>query len=429
MNDYNPMETAAEDLQKVECEIARFGARTWVKLPYPPTIEQRFEQETSGPRRQHLTFYGLLALAIYDLFLVGDYIMYPEHFAVSVAVRLGVVTPIVLVLAWFLQRPRGVALREGGTVLLCVAGCISILFLHNHGDLASTVQAEPGLLMVLLCMNVVLRVEFLYAVAGTVACLLAEALYLHGTSLLTVGNRVTIGGRVGWVATLTLIASYTLAREQRMAWLERLHSRIQGRLLAEVNAELVSLSATDRLTGLNNRYGYELRLDELWKAAMLSGQPVSAVMVDVDHFKNLNDSFGHAYGDRVLSRVASLILQALRAQDDFAARIGGEEFIVLLPDTDERAAVRVAERIRLLVQVAGSPAVGSEAHLTGHERWSTVSCGTATVTPTASSDPQRLIEAADAAMYHAKQTGRNRVCSSPSLDGGTRGISIVTRAS
>ena len=427
MNDYAPMTTAAEDLEQVERETARFSARTLVKLPYPPAMEQRFEQECSPARRQHLTFYGLLALVIYDAFLVSDYFVYPSHFATAVAVRLGVMTPTVLVLAWFLQRPRRVWLRESGAVLLCVAGLISILCLHDRGDLSATVQTEPGLLMVLLCMNVVLRVDYLYALVGTIACVGIELVFLHGATVLTFGSRVTIVGRVGWVAVLTLIANYTLAREQRMAWLLRLHGRIQGRLLAEANTELLNLSATDRLTGLSNRYGYEMRCGELWQDALVTGQPLSAVMVDVDHFKNLNDSFGHAYGDRVLSRVAALILQALRAEGDFAARIGGEEFVVLLPNSDESAAVRVAERIRLLVQVAGSPAVRGEAQLTGHERWSTVSCGTATTVPTAASDPQHLIEAADAAMYRAKQAGRNRVCSSPALEGGHR-LTIVPRA-
>ena len=429
MNDYRPMSTSREDLHQVELELARFGERAIVALPYPPVMEQRFEQETGAGRREFLTRYGLMALVIYDLFLVGDYFMYPQHFAEALALRLGIVTPLVLVLTWFLQRPRGVMMREGGAVLLCVVGCLSVLFMHDRDNLAATVQAEPGLLMVLLCMNVVLRVDFAYATFGTLAFMAAEAVFRHGTAMLTFGNRLTIAGRGGWMGVLTLIVNYALAREQRMAWLQRLHSRIQGRMLAEVNAELVNLSSTDRLTGLSNRYAYEMRLDEMWASAMKHGYPLSAVMIDVDHFKNLNDSFGHTYGDRVLQRVASLLMQALRAEDDFAARVGGEEFIVLLPDSDERTAIRVAERIRVLVQVAGSPAVPGDLSIAGNERWSTVSCGTATVMPSSNATPQMLIEAADAAMYRAKQTGRNRVCSSPAPGIETHGMAIVSRAS
>ena len=130
----------------------------------------------------------------------------------------------------------------------------------------------------------------------------------------------------------------------------------------------------------------------------------------------MNDTFGHPYGDRVLQRIASLVLQALRAEDDFAARIGGEEFIVLLPDSDAASAFRVAERIRLLVQVAGSPAVRADTQVTGNEHWSTVSCGTASAIASPLLDPQRLVEAADAALYRAKQSGRNRVCSDAAVE-------------
>ncbi len=433
MNDYHPMATAQEDLQEVEQEIARFSARPLIKLPYPPAMEARFEQETSGQRRQHLTLYGLIALLIYDLFLVGDYFMYPEHFAVAMAVRLGIVTPLVLVMAWLLQQPLRPMWRESGATLLCVSGCVSILWLHGHADLAAIVQAEPSVFIVLFCMSIVLRVDFIYAAAGTLACLAAEFFFLSGTNMLTFGNRLTITGRVCSMAALSLLMNYILSREQRMAWLQRLHSRIQGRLLTEANAELLNLSATDHLTGLSNRYGYEVRIAQLWRSCQIARKPLSAIMVDVDHFKNLNDSFGHPYGDRVLSRVATLLVQAMRAEEDFVARIGGEEFIVLLPDSDEAAVVRVAERIRLLVQVAGSPAVRGDTVLTGNERWSTVSCGTATVIPSASTNPLHLMEAADAALYRAKQTGRNRVCSSPPLgepaEEAPRRMAIVPRAS
>ncbi len=408
--DQNAADNAS--LQEVEGEIERFSARHFVTLPHPPPMEEQFRRETAEARRNHLTRYGLGALVVYDFFLLGDYLIYPEHFALSMAVRLGIVTPLVLVFAWWLQRPRSATLREGSTVLLCVAGCCSILMMHGHSTLSSTVQSEPGLLMVLLVMNIVLRVDFLYAVAGTLLCLAAEFCYLYTDHMLSVGDRFTIGGRVLWVGVLTLLASYSLAREQRLSWLQRLHSRVQRRLLAEVNAELRNLSATDRLTGLSNRYGYETRLAELWEAAVALGKPFSVIMIDVDHFKQLNDSFGHPYGDRVLQRIGSLIVQALRAEGDFAARIGGEEFIVLLPDSNEDAAFRVAERIRLLVQVAGSPAVRADAPITGNEHWSTVSCGTATAVASPLQDPQRLVEAADAALYQAKQAGRNRVCAS-----------------
>lgn len=402
-------------LQQVESEMARFGEHHFVTLPHPPNMEAMFQHETASERRDHLTRYGFGALVVYDLFLIGDYLVSPERFAMSVAIRLGVITPLVLVLGWLLQKPRLASIREGSATALCVTACCSVLLLDGNADLSSVVQTEPGILMVLLCMNVILRVEFLYAVAGTLLCLIVEAYLLSSAHVLTIASRITIGGRVFWVAVLTLLASYSMARQQRLGWLQRLHSRVQRRMLADANAELVNLSATDRLTGISNRYGYDIRLAELWEAAVSSGSLFSVIMLDVDNFKLLNDSFGHPYGDRVLQRIASLLLQALRAEDDFVARIGGEEFIVLLPNSDADAAFRVAERIRLLVQVAGSPAVRGETHLSADEHWSTVSCGTATAVASPLLDPQRIVEAADAALYRAKQAGRNCVQASPAL--------------
>ena len=90
---------------------------------------------------------------------------------------------------------------------------------------------------------------------------------------------------------------------------------------------------------------------------MVSGTALSVVVVDVDYFKQLNDRYGHLYGDEVLKRIGSLLQQALRAKDDFAARFGGEEFVILLPATHQAAAMQVAERLRKMVELAGFPAL------------------------------------------------------------------------
>jgi diguanylate cyclase (GGDEF)-like protein len=147
---------------------------------------------------------------------------------------------------------------------------------------------------------------------------------------------------------------------------------------------------------------------KLWKEALMSRSPLSAVLIDIDNFKAVNDLCGHLYGDQVLKRVAVLLLQGLRGKSDFAARFGGEEFVVLLPGSSPEGAVLVAERIRKLVEVAGAPARDDGPELP--VVWATVSCGVATCWPTHSDPQDHLLEAADRAMYQAKAAGRNRVC-------------------
>jgi len=132
-------------------------------------------------------------------------------------------------------------------------------------------------------------------------------------------------------------------------------------------------------------------------------------MVDVDRFKQTNDNYGHLYGDKVLKRIANLVLEALRKEGDHAARFGGEEFVILLPNTDEPAAMLVAERLRRLVEVAGFPPIET-ARLAADTLVATVSCGVATTVPRSMEERHQLVNAADRALYEAKAAGRNRVC-------------------
>jgi diguanylate cyclase (GGDEF)-like protein len=133
----------------------------------------------------------------------------------------------------------------------------------------------------------------------------------------------------------------------------------------------------------------------------------------VDHFKQLNDRYGHLYGDEVLKRIGSLMQQALRVKDDYAARYGGEEFVILLPATPRTGAMHVAERLRKMVELAGFPALDSSEKPLNIGISPTVSCGVATAYPTAGDNREGLLEAADKAMYQAKAEGRNRVCGAP----------------
>jgi diguanylate cyclase (GGDEF)-like protein len=154
---------------------------------------------------------------------------------------------------------------------------------------------------------------------------------------------------------------------------------------------------TDSLTGLANRGGLERLGSECWRSSAVRGRPVTAVMVDVDHFKHVNDSQGHAAGDDVLRRLAALLSATIR-EDDLCVRLGGEEFVVLCPAVPEDARV-IAERIRLAVERELVPI--------------TVSVGLHEVVPGPEDElPESLwtaLAVADQALYEAKRRGRNRV--------------------
>ena len=194
--------------------------------------------------------------------------------------------------------------------------------------------------------------------------------------------------------------------------------------MRDINTQLRELAQLDSLTGLANRRTFNAHLFTEWKLAMKRRQPISALMIDVDHFKPFNDRYGHVQGDACLRKVGEALKACTRSRDlsvpadasltaahpvalgsdtQLAARYGGEEFAVLLPGIELEAATRIGERIRnavadLLIAHSGAP-------------WGfvSISVGVATIVPDDRASPQELTETADACLYEAKQRGRNTV--------------------
>jgi diguanylate cyclase (GGDEF)-like protein len=181
-------------------------------------------------------------------------------------------------------------------------------------------------------------------------------------------------------------------------------ARVRAALRAsELRNRLAAEAATDPLTGLLNRRQLELRLAETVALAHRHGRPVSALMIDLDYFKRVNDSYGHGSGDQVLRDVATRIREGCRISD-IVARYGGEEFVVVLPETDVNGAVSAAEKIRWLVS---SRAIQLER---GGRIRVTASVGAAELEPQTGT-PGQLLADADAALYEAKHAGRDRIAS------------------
>ena len=196
---------------------------------------------------------------------------------------------------------------------------------------------------------------------------------------------------------------------QRMVQLQNAWSRDRAQLrqtaaeLAVANRRLANAALTDLLTGLPNRRSAMDLLAQAWSAATRSGSPLSVMVVDIDHFKHINDTYGHASGDIVL-REAAHSLRASARREDSVCRIGGEEFLVICPGTDLNAAMRSAERLRASLE--------TKQILIGlTEESVTASIGVA-VHEVDTADSDALVSAADKALYQAKKTGRNQVCAS-----------------
>jgi diguanylate cyclase (GGDEF)-like protein len=181
------------------------------------------------------------------------------------------------------------------------------------------------------------------------------------------------------------------------------HLGQRERELIASNDRLTVIASIDMLSGLANRRGFQSRLDFEWLKAMQCSSEMALLMIDVDHFKLYNDTYGHPEGDVCLSRLGEALAGIADATMGFAGRYGGEEFCLLLPNFDAARAREVGEMVRTAIQNLGMP------HATSVYQTVTVSVGVACTTPSDAQAPKDLIEAADAALYAAKHRGRNAV--------------------
>ncbi len=191
--------------------------------------------------------------------------------------------------------------------------------------------------------------------------------------------------------------------EQREAELQRLVAARTAEL-AQLNDDLHRLATQDGLTEIANHRRFKEVLGQEWRRARRYGEPLSLLLVDVDRFKEYNDTYGHPAGDECLRRVAAALRETVRRPFDFVARYGGEEFAVLLPETDLHGARAVAERLRSDVQALG---LQHSASNVGPQV--TISAGVAMARGGVGASPEELLGAADSALYRAKHGGRNRV--------------------
>ena len=177
----------------------------------------------------------------------------------------------------------------------------------------------------------------------------------------------------------------------------------ENALLHASEQQLQRLATIDGLTGIANRRAFDVRLQAEWNRACRAGRPIALLFVDVDYFKQFNDTYGHLAGDDALRRIAATLEGLALRSSDLCARYGGEEFAVLAAETGIAEAADLAERMRVAV------AALAISHALSPVDRVTISVGVAARVPATDADPNTLIASADGALYEAKRTGRNAV--------------------
>ena len=386
----------------LELAAKEFRSQRW-HLGFAPEIEARFEADTGGARRSHLLLTGLAGLAVYNLFLFIDLVVRPQVLEVALSWRLGVTTlyglTVLALVRYDLLSPRW---REAGMasciVVAMVASCM--IFRRTTSPAGNYDPFVFGL--VFMAGNIAFALHFREAMVSSLLALgVAAAFVLDQATMPGEAKLFALGLMLG-TAIFTVLACYRVEHANRQSYLLILREELRAEAALRSADEFATASQTDALTQLPNRRSLDATLPLYWMRAQKQCRPLAALMVDIDNFKRFNDRFGHPAGDDCLRSVAAAMRASLR-EGDFIARIGGEEFLVLIDAASIASAQAAAERLRRAVEqkaiahdgVAGQVVV-------------TVSVGIALTCPGPDADPASLIEAADAAMYEAKRNGRNR---------------------
>ena len=226
----------------------------------------------------------------------------------------------------------------------------------------------------------------------------ASPLVLAGVLLIVSLFLIRVNFAAGTAGILIAVVGYGLRNTvAQMRHIER------GDTLQRERSELQTIAWTDALTGVANRYFLDEALDRVWRRDLRASRPLAVLMIDIDHFKLLNDRYGHPTGDACLRKVARVLQDALVRPGDVLARYGGEEFIALIQDADAAGGQVVGERLRAAVEGLRIEHAGSPFGVV------TVSVGVASATPVGDAAAASLVQAADSALYEAKCAGRNQV--------------------
>lgn len=218
-----------------------------------------------------------------------------------------------------------------------------------------------------------------------------------------------LGDPLSLVYAISILISYVYVISASKYSRENYWSSVSNHLIAEERAvELEKLSTTDQLTQLKNRMYFDKKYDNEWRRSFRLKSPISVIMIDFDHFKILNDTYGHLFGDEVLKQASSLISNELKRPTDCIARYGGEEFVALLSNTDVEGTKTIGERIRSAIEKMHIEHQGVPVKIT-------CSVGGATAIPDNRLNKMDLIKHADSALYQAKHAGRNRYHAGPPL--------------
>jgi diguanylate cyclase (GGDEF)-like protein len=383
--------------------------RTWpwpaARLRFDPEQERAYQRSIAGERRRWLPMMSLIGLLLLDLSLWLNAPAWQAQASLVQSVMCWANVLAVLCVIVMSMGHRPVPHMEWAFSLALTALGVTVAWLLGHGqtNLALAFSVSLALLPTFgaACARQALRYTLLPAVVTVFAAAFCFS-PRGGEQALIYGDSLTM---IATNCLFALIMAFTLEQGQRQVWRLRCDERELSRSLASKAQALKALTMQDPLTGISNRRQFDADMEAAWAGALAQGQTLAMLVIDVDHFKRYNDHHGHPAGDACLQQVAKAIAQLAGRHGGVAARLGGEEFGVLLSGPAVAAASAIADEV---VKAVGRLAIPHPTTLVPGLHHVSASAGVGTLVPAHNEAPSRLFSLADQALYQAKHAGRNR---------------------
>ncbi len=402
---------------KASYECAWQGARSWHwRFDWTALLEADFQQYYADRYRGQMVL-GLAVGALAILVSVfEDFLIPAGQREMPLFIRFGLVFPAVLILVLLISRPALARWQQAILMLSTLGGASAFMLMAFYVSSPLGRIYIDTLMLIQIFGLTLLRMQFSYAIAcvSVIVTGASSALLLLDFPGTQPENLIDLM-LIVFAGMLCLVANYMMERSARLDYLQQRLLEIGQLELEKTNTHLQQLLRSDALTGIANRRHFDVRLDEEFRRATRSRSAVALLMVDVDSFKQYNDSYGHQAGDEALVRVAQALSLFARRPGDVAARYGGEEFSLILPGSNEADALVIADEIVAHVFNQHMPHRSARAS----DRV-TVSIGVAALqTEQEMVDAAELVARADQALYFAKSSGRNRARSWTGLQKGS----------
>ncbi len=374
------------------------------RLRFAPQLEARYEAVTGAARNRAISIYLIVYLSAKLLLLFANLKVGSQVFRISMELRLGIILPLTLLAVFLLHRklPAWAHGLAAFTPIILETGLVMILGRMSRSAVTDRYVIAAG--VGIFAQTRLMQSPFQQCWRGLVSALAVFCALCLVKWPGHFGAPISVD-EIIFVVVFSLPAlweRYSRERAARREFLLGESNRLRTEEVIRMNEHFERLSSIDGLTGIFNRRYLDAALERLCTVAVNNQRWIGVLMIDIDHFKKVNDGEGHQYGDLCLERVAQILQHCVRAGVDTVARYGGEEFVAILPDAEEHEALLIAERIRAGIEGAC---------MKGHQGVVTISAGVAAMNGANGTcfTPEDLISAADQALYEAKRSGRNCV--------------------